>query len=424
MCTFDALIRLMFFRFLIFFTLILLIELYFLQAVKTFIQDFSQGKKNAVLWTAYALAGVSILIGIVSLVYPPPQWNNFFRFVSSIFLIVLLCKLIGCTFLIMDDLFRLFKWIFSLFQTNKAEVLETTRGISRLKFFSQLAVTFTVVPAVGFIYGIVRGAYKYRVHKVQVPSSKIPEAFHGFKIVQLSDIHTGSFVDNSALVKAFDIVMKQGADLIVFTGDLVNNEAKEAKGFEDVYKSLKAPHGVYSVLGNHDYGDYVEWESAEAKRQNLEELKTIQQNAGWRLLMNEHVAIEKDGQKIALLGIENWGGSLRFPKYGKMDLAHKDTAQYPFKILMSHDPSHWDKQVQPEYPDIDLTLSGHTHGMQLGIEIPGLRWSPSQWVYKQWAGLYKSGEQFLYVNRGLGFLGYPGRLGIWPEITVIELQKV
>ena len=153
-------------------------------------------------------------------------------------------------------------------------------------------------------------------------------------------------------------------------------------------------------------------------------LKTIQQNAGWRLLMNEHVAIEKDGQKIALLGIENWGGSLRFPKYGKMDLAHKDTAQYPFKILMSHDPSHWDKQVQPEYPDIDLTLSGHTHGMQLGIEIPGLRWSPSQWVYKQWAGLYKSGEQFLYVNRGLGFLGYPGRLGIWPEITVIELQKV
>lgn len=414
----------MFFRFLIFFVLIVLIELYFLQAVKTFVQDFSQGKKNGILYTAYVLAGISFLIGMVSLFYPPPEWSNSLRFVASIFFIVLLCKLLGSTFLIIDDIFRLFRWIFSLFQKNTAEAVEASKGISRVKFLSQLAITFTVIPAAGFIYGMVRGAYKYRVHKVKVPSPNLPEAFNGFKIVQLSDIHTGSFLDNSHLIKAFDIVMQQGADMILFTGDLVNNEAKETHGFEEVYKSLKAPHGVFSVLGNHDYGDYLVWNSPEEKRKNLDDLKMVHHNAGWRLLMNEHVPIEKNGEKIALLGVENWGGNLRFPKYGKMDLAYKGAENYPYKILMSHDPSHWDKQVQPEYPDIDLTLSGHTHGMQLGIEIPGIKWSPSQWVYKQWAGLYKSGKQFLYVNRGLGFLGYPGRLGIWPEITVIELQKV
>ena len=304
------------------------------------------------------------------------------------------------------------------------EAIEAGSKISRLKFLTNLAVPFTVIPAVGFLYGIVRGASKYRVHKVKVPSPKIPAAFNGFKIVQISDIHTGSFLDNSALNRAFDIVMQQAPDLIVFTGDLVNNEAKETIGFEDVYKKLTAPHGVYSVLGNHDYGDYVQWETEEAKRKNLNDLKQVHATAGWRLLMNEHVALEKNGQQIALLGIENWGGSLHFPKYGKMPEAHKDTEKYPFKILMSHDPSHWEKQVQPEYPDVDLTLSGHTHGMQLGIEIPGFRFSPSQCVYKQSAGLYKQGSQFLYVNRGLGFLGYPGRLGIWPEITVIELEKI
>lgn len=410
-------------RFIIFFSIILVVEVYFLQAIKTFVQDFSETRKNVVLWTAYSLAALSILFGLISLLYPPPQWNGFFRFLASVVLILVLCKVLGILFLIVDDIFRLFRWIFSLFQGNKEEAVNATQGISRLKFLSQLAVTFTVIPAVGFVYGILRGAYKYRVHKVKVPSSNLPDSFHGFKIVQLSDIHTGSFMDTNALHRAFDIVMQQGADLIVFTGDLVNNEVTETKGFEEVYRKLKAPHGVYSVLGNHDYGDYVQWDSAEAKQKNLEDLKKVHHEAGWRLLMNEHVALEKDGEKIALIGIENWGGSLHFPKYGRMDLAHKGTEVYPFKILMSHDPSHWEKQVQQEYPDVDLTLSGHTHGMQLGIEIPGLKWSPAKWVYKQWAGLYKQGDQFLYVNRGLGFLGYPGRLGIWPEITVIELQK-
>jgi predicted MPP superfamily phosphohydrolase len=414
----------MFLRFLLFFILIVGIEFYFLQAVKTFVQDFSQTSKQVVLYTAYFFMALSLAVGLVSLFYPPPQWNVFFRFFSGAMLVIVLCKLVGSSFLMVDDLIRFFRWLFSLFRGSAPQVVEGQAGISRLKFFSQLAVTFTVIPAVGLIYGIVRGAYKYRVHQVKVPSPKIPAGFDGFKIVQLSDIHTGSFSDTKALNRAFDLVMAEKPDLILFTGDLVNNHSDETNGFVETFQRLKAPFGVYSVLGNHDYGDYVEWENAEQKRANLERLKRIQAECGWRILMNEHVALEKNGDTIALLGIENWGGNMRFPKYGKMSEAHKDTATFPFRILMSHDPSHWEQEVQPNYPDVDLTLSGHTHGMQMGIEIPGFKWSPSQYFYKQWAGLYKSGEQFLYVNRGLGFLGYPGRLGIWPEITVMELQRV
>lgn len=414
----------MFLRMLFFLAIILLIEVYFLQAVKTFSQDFSMSKKQIFLYTAYAFAGISILIGVTSLFYTPTHWSGFYRMFTSIFLIILLCKLIGCTFLIIDDFVRLLRWIFSLFQKQLTTVSsDSENGISRLKFFSQLAVTFTLIPAIGFMYGIFRGAYKYRIHHVKIPSKNLPQSFHGLKIIQISDIHSGSFIDNRALNKAFDIVMQQNPDLILFTGDLVNNTVTETVGFESVYARLKAPLGVFSVLGNHDYGDYMEWESKEAKSENLQKLKDLQEKVGWRLLINEHVIIEKNGHKIALLGIENWGGNLRFPKYGKLNEAHKGTELYPFKILMSHDPSHWDKQVRLEYSDIDLTLSGHTHGMQFGIEIPGFKWSPVQYLYKQWAGLYKNKNQFLYVNRGLGFLGYPGRIGIWPEITVIELQR-
>lgn len=414
----------MFVRILIFFVLMVLIEFYFIQAVKTFVQDFSLSKKNVVLYISYGFAAFSLLIGIASLISAPPNWPGFLRFLSSVTLILLVCKLLGCSFLLIDDVIRLFRWIYHLFFHKKTEVIDASQGISRLKFLSQLAVTFTVIPAVGFVYGMVRGAYKYRVHKVKVPSPNLPPEFHGFKIVQLSDIHNGSFLNDSALTKAFEIVAQQNADLILFTGDLVNNEAKELEGFDQVFKRLNAPYGVYSVLGNHDYGDYKDWGSKEAKHQNLETLKTKQKEYGWRLLMNEHVAIKKDGAEIGLLGIENWGGNLRFPRYGKMTEAYKGAENYPFKILMSHDPSHWDMEVLLEYPKIDLTLSGHTHGMQFGIEIPGLKWSPAKYLYKNWAGLYKQGEQFLYVNRGLGFLGYPGRLGIWPEITVIELERV
>ena len=417
----------MFIRFLIFFILIVLVELYFLQALKTISIDYTPQKRKIIFTIAYVFAGINILISLVAMFYPPPEWNNLFRFISSMFLIIFVCKLIGSSFLLIDDIVRLFRWIAGLFNKAPKEAIEDgAEKISRLKFFSYLAVTFTVIPAVSFLYGMVRGAYRYRVHKVKVSSPNLPEAFEGFKIVQLSDMHCGSFMSTEPLQKAFNIVMKQKPDAIFFTGDLVNNEATETEMHLDTYKMLKAPYGVYSILGNHDYGDYKQWETPEDKIANLDKLKDIQHQSGWRLLMNEHVPIEKDGQKIALLGIENWGGNLRFPRYGKLENAHAGTEGYPYKILLSHDPSHWDVQVSQEakYNDIDLTLSGHTHGMQFGIEIPGfIKWSPVKYIYKHWAGLYKQDNQYLYVNRGLGFLGYPGRLGIWPEITVIELSR-
>jgi uncharacterized protein len=416
-------------QFFIFLILICAVEFYFLQAVKTVVHDWVPSKRKTALYIAYGFMAFNLLIGIAMVIRPPMTWPTFWRFVNSVGFVLLICKLLGCSFLIVDDVVRLFRWIFSLFSKNSAAIVNETnsgaQGISRLKFFSQLAITFTVVPAVAFLYGMIKGAYRYRIHAVKVPSPNLPEAFNGFKIVQLSDIHTGSFLNTDGLEKAFEIVMQQGADMILFTGDLVNNMASETKGFEDTYKKLKAPYGVYSVLGNHDYGDYPPgWESPAAKAKNLQDLKDIQKNCGWKLLLNEHVPLEKNGEQIALIGVENWGGK-GFAKYGKLDEAYLGADNYPFKILMSHDPSHWDLQVLKDYPKIDLTLSGHTHGMQFGIEIPGvIKWSPVKYLYKNWAGLYKQGEQFLYVNRGLGFLGYPGRLGIWPEITVMELVRV
>jgi len=411
---------------LIVFIVIVIIELYFIQALKTISVDYSPTKRKYILGFAYGIAICTIIMSGFASIYPPPEWNTFLRLLLFVFIMLFLSKLIGSTFLLMDDLLRLIRWVISKFKSTTTISSEfTSNHISRLKFFSYLALTFSILPAVALIYGMFRGAYKYRVHKVTVSSPNLPDAFIGFKMVQLSDIHCGSFMSTEPLEKAFKIVLDQKPDIILFTGDLVNNEAIETKPYLETFKILKAPYGVYSCLGNHDYGDYKQWESKEAKIENFDTLLRVHEKSGWRLLMNEHVPIEKNGEKIALIGIENWGGNLRFPKYGKLEIAHAETESYPFKILLSHDPSHWDVQVMkdPKYSDIDLTLSGHTHGMQFGIEIPGFKWSPVQYLYKNWAGLYKQGNQYLYVNRGLGFLGYPGRLGIWPEITVIELAK-
>jgi hypothetical protein len=242
------------------------------------------------------------------------------------------------------------------------------------------------------------------------------------KILHISDIHSGSFLDKKAVEHGIQEILNEKADIILFTGDLVNDRATEMHPFMDVFSRLKAPMGVYSTLGNHDYGDYVQWPSdGISKEQNLENLKKVHADMGWRLLMNEHVVLEKGEDKIALLGIENWSAKGRFPKHGKMHEAHAGTADYPFKILMSHDPSHWRAEVKEKYKDVDLMLSGHTHGMQFGVEIPGFKWSPVQYMYKEWAGLYEEDNQKLYVNRGFGFIGYPGRVGILAEITVLEL---
>ncbi len=229
-------------------------------------------------------------------------------------------------------------------------------------------------------------------------------------------------LDTKAVERGVDKILEQNPDIILFTGDLVNDKATEMDQFKDIFSRLKAPLGVYSTLGNHDYGDYVQWPvGGISKEQNLENLKQVHADMGWRLLMNEHVVLERGNEQIALLGIENWSAKGRFPKHGKMHEAYPGAEKYPFKILMSHDPSHWQAEVKQQYKDIDLMLSGHTHGMQFGVELPGFKWSPVQYMYKEWAGLYQDHHQKLYVNRGFGFIGYPGRVGILAEITVLEL---
>lgn len=275
----------------------------------------------------------------------------------------------------------------------------------------------------GLLYGM-SNRYNYQVRNIKLNFKNLPASFRGLRILQISDIHAGSFDSHESVEKGVLKIMEQKPDIIFFTGDLVNNKAEEFKPYIDLFSRLKAPLGIYSTLGNHDYGDYIKWESPMAKTANLEELKGMHAQMNWKLMMNEHVILQRGEESIAVIGVENWGGRANFPKYGDLKkacagLEEKNTS---FKILLSHDPSHWDHQVTKEFKDIDLTLSGHTHGMQFGIEIPGLNWSPVQYLYKNWAGLAKENEQHLYVNRGYGFLGYPGRLGIMPEITVIELS--
>ncbi|WAC41479.1 metallophosphoesterase [Pedobacter sp. SL55] len=274
---------------------------------------------------------------------------------------------------------------------------------------------------IAFVYGILKGKYAYRVIKHTLYFDDLPDAFEGFKLVQISDVHAGSLNNPKAVQKGIDLINRQQADLFVFTGDLVNNKAEEVKPYIAHFSQIKAPFGQFSVLGNHDYGDYVKWESDAAKRENLQQLKKYHAEIGFRLLLDEHVNLEKNGQKITLVGIENWG--LGFGERGDLAKALQGTTKDEFKILLSHDPSHWEAQVKNHPSKIHLTLAGHTHGMQFGIEAFGLKWSPVQFRYKHWAGVKKENDRFLNVNRGFGFIGFSGRVGIWPEITVIELKK-
>ena len=332
-------------------------------------------------------------------------------------------KILILLVMLVDDIRRLITWLITSLAYNSAASSDTTTTIDRSLFLKRTALVLGGLSLLGFTYGI-RNRYSYRVRKIKLNAASLPAAFKGLKIVQISDIHTGSFDNHAAVAHGIQRAMDQNADLILFTGDLVNNHSEEVDAkYQEIFSKLKAPMGVYSTLGNHDYGDYVEWPSKQAKIDNLNKLKGIHASMGWKLMMNEHVVLERGGDKIALIGIENWSAKANFPKYGDMHKAYDGLKEknIPFKILMSHDPSHWHAQVVPEYGDVNLTLSGHTHGMQFGVDTKYFKWSPVQYMYNEWAGLYTQGEQHLYVNRGFGFLGYPGRLGVMPEITVIEL---
>lgn len=407
----------------IFIGIMLLLDFYFFQALKTIAQS-AQPRYKAVLYAVYW--GISILAVICFLVfvYSSPEFlgkkgrSFILVFVMGLFL----AKFLATVFFFIDDLRRGIQWLVTKLFYKKNEVAAIAEdGISRSVFLSWVGMAAGTSLFGTMLYGMTN-RYKYKVRNIDLKFPNLPESFRGLKVVQISDIHSGSFTDTKAVAHGIDTIMQLQPDLILFTGDLVNDKATEMEEYMELFSRLKAPMGVFSVLGNHDYGDYVAWPiNGVTKIQNLENLKKIHAAMGWRLLLNEHVVLKKGEDEIALLGVENWSNKARFPKHGRMDLAHAGTEKYPFKILMSHDPSHWEAQIQPQYADVDLMLSGHTHGMQFGVEIPGFKWSPVQYVYKQWAGLYENKNQKLYVNRGFGFIGYPGRVGILAEITVLNL---
>jgi len=399
---------------------ILVIDLYAFQAFKLLFADSYLRK-----WLSWAYWGFTIF-ALISFTYLRLAGQaNVSRlvllFVFASFFIIYLSKVIVSIFLLLEDGGR---GAVSLFSWLKSKVVDGAVPYSpgRSATLSKIAIGVAAVPFFSLLYGMVKGAYRYQVRRVNLQFSNLPKSFEGLKIVQISDVHSGSFYDKQAVERGIQMILDQKPDMVFFTGDLVNNQAVEFEDYKALFGRIKAPLGVYSVLGNHDYGDYVYWPTPEAKKQNLDQLKTHHADIGWRLLMDENVSIEKGGESIGVIGIQNWGAKGRFPKYGNLAKAYEGSEKQPVKLLLSHDPSHWEAEVIPKFPAIDAMFAGHTHGMQFGIEIPGLKWSPVQYMYKQWAGLYESGSQKLYVNRGFGFIGYPGRVGIWPEISVFTLS--
>ena len=394
----------------------LIFQWYSYQAIKTF-------TSNRWLLFAYFLFVIMVVGNLLFYtVVLERSTSNEPRLMYAIgfFISLFVFQILVTILLLGEDIFRIPQGIYAYFSKMPDQVQFLPQ---RRKLISQIAVGLAAIPFASLLYGMFRGKYNFKVLSYKLEYDDLPEAFEGFKIAQISDIHSGSFDNPKKVQYGVDLVNAQDADVVFFTGDLVNNRAEEILPWIQTFKKINAKHGVYSILGNHDYGDYSPWESPEAKKKNMEDLKKAQKEMGWDLLLNESRFIEKQGQRIAILGVENWGSG-GFKKAGDLNKALSNVAAEDFKILMSHDPSHWEAEVIPHPFNIHLTLSGHTHGMQFGIEIPGwIKWSPIKWRYKQWAGIYEKLNQRLNVNRGFGYLAYPGRVGIWPEVTVITLNR-
>ncbi|MBO9155413.1 metallophosphoesterase [Chitinophaga sp. GCM10012297] len=406
------------------------IDTYVFMALRTLLVNLSP-KWRVLIFGLYWLASAIVIFSVIF--YSRIPWEKFME-ARSYYLTfafgLFFAKALIVVFLLADDGRRAVMWVYEKFTSAPAAAIaegnREVQGITRSQFLLKTGFLLGGTMLGTLLYGL-SNKYNYHVRKIRLTFNNLPAAFKGLKIVQISDVHSGSFTDKAAVVRGIELIKAQNPDLILFTGDLVNDKADEMDEYLAVFNQLQAPLGVYSTLGNHDYGDYYPWPDYDENRHspmkvaNLERLKNIHGQMGWKLLMNEHTVLEKNGDKIALLGVENWSMNPRFPRKGDLAAAYAGSEEIPFKILLSHDPTHWDGQVRPNYRDIDLMLAGHTHGMQFGLEIPFFKWSPAQYIYKQWAGLYQDGKQRLYVNRGFGFLGYPGRVGILPEITVIEL---
>ncbi len=370
---------------------------------------------NNIFWSNTFLA---LFAGLGLFIKPIQDWiSDRFTFIRTYIISGYIGKFLLLVFFCLDGV-RLFfvQIINSLFGTDWL----TTQSLS----IAQIGVFAFIGLLSLLIYGMLRNRHRYQLHETDVSISSLPHSLDGLKIIQISDIHSGSFTEKEPLKKAIDLINQQEADLVFFTGDLVNSIAQEIEPFIDVFQQIKSKYGVFSILGNHDYGDYVAWKSLEAKQRNFQQLLSAHERLGWQLLRNEHRVLEIEGEELGIIGVENFSASHRFSKYGNLERAYSGIKEGITKLLLSHDPSHWDFEVTKAFKDIAITFSGHTHGMQFGIEIPGwFKWSPVKYAYKQWAGLYQEGKQYLYVNRGFGYLGYPGRVGILPEISVLTLRK-
>ncbi|TRO64286.1 metallophosphoesterase [Christiangramia sabulilitoris] len=393
----------------------LIVDLYAYQALRVFTKN---------IWVAVIYFVISaIVIGNLFYQFNQSAPNDGFGggrgYAIGIFLAFFVGKIVLSLVMLGEDVVRIpLAGIQKLFAPSESFDIP-----SRRKFISTIALGLAAIPFAGLLYGMYKGRYNFRVLRYILYFEDLPDAFDGYTISQISDVHSGSFDNKEKIQYGVDLLKEQGSDLVVFTGDLVNNKASEMDSWKELFSEVNAPDGVYSILGNHDYGDYHNWESQAAKEQNLAQLKQTHADMGWNLMLNENRYIEKNGDRIALVGVENWGAG-GFKKAGDLEKAGEGVDENDFKILLSHDPSHWEQEVKMHPKKYHLTMSGHTHGMQFGIEIPGwLKWSPVQYRYKHWAGIYEEAGRYINVNRGFGFLAYPGRIGIWPEISVIELKK-
>ena len=405
----------------IFLAIFLLIDVYVFQAVINVSKDWSPVWKQVIrygFWFPSLISVSGLLWWTFSDPYKGTDYLRIYILAGSA--ILYFSKLFAVLFLFIDDFQRGVRWAVKYFSKDPTNL--PGEAITRSEFLSKAALVASAVPLGLSVYGVITGAHDYRIKRITLKLPNLPKSFDGIRIGQLSDIHSGSFWNKTAVKGGVEMLMNEKPDLIFFTGDLVNNESAEVKNYIPIFEKIKAPLGVFSITGNHDYGDYHPWESKEAKRKNFFDLIEAHKLLGYDLLMNEHRMIEQSGDKLAIIGIENWGAG-RFSKYGKLDQAYSGTDEAAAKILLSHDPTSWDAIVRPNHKDIDLTLSGHTHGFQFGVEIANFKWSPVQYIYKQWAGLYQEDNQYLYVNRGFGYLGYPGRIGMPPELTIIELKR-
>jgi len=401
-------------RWLIFIVIFGIIDLYAFQAVRT-------TYKNKYVNIAYIIISVFVLANFIyQIVNRDSGMGTRINWAIGFFLTLYIPKIVVMCLMFGEDIFRVPQALYRMFTTSGQE--SSGYMPSRRVFVSQLALGLAAIPFVSFLYGMVIGKYNFKVLKYTLEFDDLPEAFDGYQITQISDIHSGSFDNEEKISYAVDLVNEQKSDLLLFTGDMVNNIASEMDPWKAIFSRLSAKDGMFSILGNHDYGDYAQWDSDEDKVNNLKRLEEIQNELGFDLLKNESRFVEKNGERIALVGVENWG--MGFKQKGDLKKASNNIDANDFKILMSHDPSHWQHQVIDDDYHYHLTLSGHTHGMQFGIEIPGwIKWSPVKWRYKYWAGIYEEKGQYINVNRGFGFLAYPGRVGIWPEISVITLKK-